>query len=300
MKRIISIVLIIALLLSFTACGKKELPPNVGGWNTNNGQVEDSDIPEDEGIDVPQPDHSTTVDPNGVTVRIIEYVNKHMIYEVVNNTDTSYKWINVDTYFMSDPLPGRNPVPDEWKYDNGFDYHNGYNFFTVPANSTTYFLCHAFGEEMDTNKGADSDGMVYFPFDIDKDEYLIEIDWEDSQVSDKPIQNARDYLEFDDSKAEAPFNKLGVIKNKSKKYVEFSAFVRFNNHEFCEVINGSEKGGSSVYSNIIPPKGKKIEIANGEYFDLNTLYTDPYDFEETLGAYHVFINAWFVDEDDIE
>lgn len=240
--------------------------------------------------------YNTTAPLSGLTVTIADYLEEDIIFKVVNDSDVCYKYLDVDVYFKCDPLPNRKPTDDE--------YHNGYSFWNIPAHSETYHLAHAFLEKMGKD-GSDETIDVYYPFDFFSDPYRIVIGEENLpmsagyKVSDELIQNAMDYLEVHVGEYNKVTNKLATVVNKANRHVEFTGFVRFDDRIYEVIQNGSELH-DSTYKNIIPACGVEFRYINEEYYDCNTLYTDPYDMDVSdYQNYQVFIgNAWF--NDDVE
>lgn len=238
--------------------------------------------------------YNTDAPLSGLTVTIADYLGKDMILKVVNDSDVCYKYLDIDVYFHSDPLPNRKPTDEE--------YHNGYSVWNIPAYSETYHLVHAFVEIM--GKGDSEETQeVYYPFDWPSDPYRIVIGEENLpmsagyKVSDTLIQNAMDYVEVQMGEYRDVTNQLATVVNKANRHVEFAGYVRFDDRIYEVIQNGSELH-DSTYEDIIPACGVQFRYMNDEYYDCNTLYTDPYDLDvSSYGNYQVFIgNAWFNDE----
>lgn len=249
-----------------------------------------------DGVDVDPITYNTDAPLSGLTVTIADYRGKDIIFKVVNDSDVCYKYLDIDVYFNSDPLPNRKPTDEE--------YHNGYSFWNIPAHSVTYHLAHAFLEIMGKD-GSEETQEVYYPFDWPSDPHRIVIGEENLpmsagyKVSDTLIQNAMDYLEVQDGGYDSVTNKLATVVNRANRHVEFTGFVRFDDRVYEVVQNGSELH-DSTYEDIIPAYGVEFRYRNDEYYDCNTLYTDPYDLDVSdYDNYRVFIgNAWF--NDDVE
>lgn len=241
--------------------------------------------------------YNTDAPLSGLSVTIADYLGRDVVFKVVNDSDVCYKYLDIDVYFNCDPLPNRKPTDEE--------YHNGYSFWNIPAHSVTYHLEHSFMEIMGKD-GSDETTEVYYPFSFGSDPYRIVIGEknlpmsEGYKVSDKLIQNAMDYVEVQVGEYDEVTNKLATVVNKANRHVEFTGYVRFDDRIYEVVQNGSELYDSK-YEDIIPAYGVKFRYRNDEYYDCNTLYTDPYDLD--LSAYHnyrVFIgNAWFNDEVEV-
>lgn len=269
---------------------------HAGAEKEGKGDQEESTFGEEselDGVDVDEITYNTDAPLSGLTVTIADYLGKDIIFKVVNDSDVCYKYLDIDVYFKCDPLPNRKPTDEE--------YHNGYSFWNIPAYSETYHLAHAFVEIM--GKGSEGTEEVYYPFDFPSDPYRIVIGEENLpmsegyKVSDKLIQNAMDYVEVQEVEYDEVTNKLATVVNKAKRHVEFTGFVRFDDQIYEVVQNGSELH-DSTYEDIIPACGVQFRYMNDEYYDCNTLYTDPYDLDVSkYHNYRVFIgNAWFNDE----
>ncbi|MBQ7796558.1 MAG: hypothetical protein IJ374_08390 [Lachnospiraceae bacterium] len=231
---------------------------------------------------------------SNLSVTIANHIGNKMIFKVENNSDVCYKYLDIDVYFNSDPLPNRKPTDEE--------YHNGYNFLNIPAHSVTYHVAHAFWEGMG-KQGEEDDGILYYPFDLFSDPYRIVIGEPDPpmsngyMVSDTLIQNAMDYLEVDQENADLSKNKLATVTNLANRHVEFTGFVILDDRVVEVIQNGSELLDSS-YEDIIPACNVTFQQTKDRVYDCNSLYTDPYDMDiSNYDLYQVHIgNAWFNDE----
>jgi len=257
---------------------------------------ESEDDKDEEVVTVDKITYNTDAPLSGLTVTIADYLGKDIVFKVVNDSDVCYKYLDIDVYFKCDPLPNRKPTDEE--------YHNGYSFWNIPAHSVTYHLAHAFLEIMGKD-GSEETMEVYYPFSFGSDSYRIVIGEENLpmsegyKVSDKLIQNAMDYVDVQVGDYDEVQNKLATVVNKANRHVEFTGFVRFDGRVYEMVQNGSELYDSR-YEDIIPASGVKFRYRNDEYYDCNTLYTNPYDLDiSDYHNYEVFIgNAWF--NDDVE
>lgn len=228
-------------------------------------------------------------------VLIVDQIGDKMIFEISNPSDVCYKYVDVDVYFNCDPLPNRKPTDDE--------YHNGYNFWNIPAHSVTYHVAHAFWEGMGKEGEGGYHGEVYYPFRLGSDPYRVAIGVEDLplsagyKISDDLIQNAMDYIEVDQAGAERSKNKLATVTNFANRHVEFTGYAILDNEEVIVIQNGSELIDSS-YEDIIPAYNVEFSSYGDRVYDCNSLYTKPYDFNLSgYSSWEVVIgNAWFNDE----
>ena len=181
---------------------------------------------------------------------------------------------------------------------------------------------------MSTDKGASFNGIVYYPFRFKEDPYRIEIntdsssEWFGSQTSETLIQDARDYIEVDPYCYDETINQIARIENKSNRTIKYDAFVRFANGYIIRLQNGNDliDFHEAQYDNVLLPYGKEIytelvtchfEVCESKDYseckipcdvenisvDLNALYTNPYDFENSIMSYDVIIgNAYFIDD----
>ena len=216
------------------------------------------------GIDVlPLNEFNTDKYFENLTIEIVEQIDKHLIFKVTNNSNVCYERLIGDTYFKSDPLPGYLPLEDNEEYRNSFILNN------IPAYSVTYHLEDSFYTLL--GKYPEPTVEAYYPFELDSDPYRIEIDKEDSKISNKLIQDASEYLVFNRDDYDKSNRKLGTIENKSNHTIRFEGFVVFADGKIGEITNflGNDRG--SKYEHLIPKFNETFKLVDS--------YTCPVDFD---------------------
>ena len=267
----------------------------VRGWSDNdtgrNEGTPDDTGKGDGGVVVEELGTYNTDTPfENLTIEIVEYKGENMVYKVTNDSNVCYKYLAGTTYFTCDPLPGRLPLKE------GQEYYNSFSFDHIPAHSVTYHLHYSFLEVMGKGDNVETVTM-YYPFEFGTDSCRIEMEEESasphsSKVSDVVIQDAIEYVEFESDYDEAT-NRLGTITNTTNRAVRFSGYVRFANGYMAEIQNGTDITRSRT---AIPPYGEIIKD-QGEVLDYNSIYTFPFDFENSVEDYQVIIgNAYFAED----